>query len=174
MQLQELNNRFSEANTELLLCMTYLNPSNLFFAFDKQKLNCLAELYPSYFSELDLIALDIQFQNYIVDMQSNNMFLELKGIDELARKIVEAQKDVTYPLVYLLVKLVLTLPVAIATVERSFSAMKYIKNQLRNRMGDQWMNDCLVTYIKSDVFDSIDSETIMQRYQTMKTRRRIL
>ena len=51
---------------------------------------------------------------------------------------------------------------------------KYIKNVLRNRMRDQWMNDCLVTYIESDVFDSIDNETIMQRYQTMKTRRRIL
>ena len=46
MQLQELNNRFSEANTELLLCMACLNPSNLFCAFDKQKLIRLAELYP--------------------------------------------------------------------------------------------------------------------------------
>jgi hypothetical protein len=52
--------------------------------------------------------------------------------------------------------------------------MEYIKNLLRNRMGDQWMNDFLVTYIESDVFDSIDNEAIMQRYQTMKTRRRIL
>ena len=41
-------------------------------------------------------------------------------------------------------------------------------------MGDQWTNDCLVTYIESDVFDSIDNEAIMQRYQAMKTRRRIL
>jgi hypothetical protein len=174
MQLQKLNNRFSEVNTELLLCMACLNPSNLFCAFDKQKLNRLAELYPYDFSELDLIALDIQLQNYIVDMQSNDMFLELNGIDELARKMVETQKDVTYPLVYLFEKLVLTLPVATAIVERSFSAMKYIKNILRNRMGDQWINDCLVTYIESDVFDSIDNEDIMQRYQTMKTRKRIL
>ena len=83
-------------------------------------------------------------------------------------------KGVTYPLVYLLMKLVLTLLVAIAIVERSFSIMKYIKNLLCNRMGDQWMNDCLVTYIENDVFDSIDNETIMQRYQTMKTCRRIL
>uniref|UniRef100_A0A2N9GI12 TTF-type domain-containing protein n=1 Tax=Fagus sylvatica TaxID=28930 RepID=A0A2N9GI12_FAGSY len=174
MQLQELNNRFSEANTELLLCMACLNPSNSFCAFDKQKLIRLAELYPYDFSKSDLMALDIQLQNYIVDLQSNDMFIELNGIDELARKMVETEKDVTYPLVYLLVKLVLTLPVATATVERSFSAMKYIKNQLRNRMGDQWMNDCLVTYIESDVFDSIDNEAIMQRYQAMKTRRRIL
>ena len=157
-----------------LFCMACLNPSNSFCAFDKQKLIRLVELYPYDFSESDLMALDIQLQNYIVDLQSNDMFIELNGIDELARKMVETEKDVTYPLVYLLVKLVLTLPVATATVERSFSAIKYIKNQLRNRMGDQWMNDCLVTYTESDVFDSIDNEAIMQRYQAMKTRRRIL
>ena len=29
--------------------------------------------------------------------------------------------------------------------------MKYIKNELRNRMGDQWMDDCLVVYIEKDV-----------------------
>ena len=71
-------------------------------------------------------------------------------------------------------KLVLTLPVATATVERSFSAMKYIKNELRNRMGDQWMNDCLIVYIEKDIACSINNETIMQRFQNMKTRRRQL
>ena len=76
--------------------------------------------------------------------------------------------------VYLLVKLDLTLLVATATVERSFSVMKYIKNELRNRMGDQWMNDCLIVYIEKDVAYSIDNETIMQRFQNMKTRKRQL
>ena len=33
MQLQELNNRFSKANTDLLLCMACLNPSNSFCGF---------------------------------------------------------------------------------------------------------------------------------------------
>ncbi|KAL7200857.1 hypothetical protein ACSBR1_032725 [Camellia fascicularis] len=49
--------------------------------------------------------------------------------------------------------------------------MKFIKNRLRNRMGDQWLNDCLVTYIEKDVFDSVDNELIMQRFQNMKSRR---
>ena len=69
-------------------------------------------------------------------MRSNDEFLELNGIGDLARKMVETNKDVIYPLVYLLMKLVLTLYVATATVEKSFSAMKYIKNELRNQMGD--------------------------------------
>ena len=31
------------------------------------------------------------------------------------------------------------------------------------------MNDCLVTYIANDVFDNIDNEIIMQRFQNIKS-----
>ena len=65
------------------------------------------------------------------------------------------KKNVSYPLVYSLVTLALILPVATATVERAFSVMNIIKNRLRNRIGDQWMNDCLVTYIEKDIFKTI-------------------
>ena len=61
-------------------------------------------------------------------MRNNDLFLEFQGISELAEKLVNTGKHETYPLVYLLVKLVLTFLVASATVERSFLAMKYIKN----------------------------------------------
>ena len=84
-------------------------------------------------------------------MRSNDFFLELQGVSELAEKLVSTRKHETYPLIYLLAKLALTLPIATATVERSFSAMKYIENELSNRIGDQWMNDCLVVYIEKDV-----------------------
>jgi hypothetical protein len=36
MQLQELNNRFNEKNSRLLVCMTCLCPTNLFSSFDRQ------------------------------------------------------------------------------------------------------------------------------------------
>ena len=94
-------------------------------------------------------------------MCGNDFFLKLQGVGELAEKLAKTGKHETYALVYLLVKLVLTLLVATTTVERNFSAIKYIKNKLCNRMGDQWMNDCLVVYIEKDVACSIDNETIM-------------
>ena len=78
------------------------------------------------------MALDSQLQNYIFDMRNNDFFLELQGVSELAEKLVITRKHATYPLVYLLVKLALTLSIATATVERSFSTIKYIKNELRN------------------------------------------
>ena len=136
MQLQELNNHFSKANTDLLLCMACLNPSNSFVAFDKEKLIHLAKFYPSDFLGTDILALDSQLQNYIFDMRINDFFLELQEVSKLAEKLVSTRKHETYPLLYLLVKLALTIPVATVTVENFFSAMKYIKNDLRNRMGD--------------------------------------
>jgi hypothetical protein len=57
MQLQELNNQFDEANSELLLCITCLNPRNSFEAFDKERLVRLATFYPQDFSKTDLLAL---------------------------------------------------------------------------------------------------------------------
>ncbi|PKA65686.1 hypothetical protein AXF42_Ash013101 [Apostasia shenzhenica] len=130
MQLQELNDRFIEAITELLLCMESLNPSNLFFAFDKVKLVKLARFYPLNFSLVDLLKLDNKLDNYIFDIRSSDDFAHLKGIGNLAKKMVEINRYIIYPLAYLLIKLVLTLPVATAIVERAFLVMNIVKTQL--------------------------------------------
>ena len=84
---------------------------------------------------------------------------------------METKRDIIYLLFYLLLKLVLTLPVATVTVEGAFSAMKIVKNCLRNRIEDEWMNDCLLMYIEKEIFNRIDDETILQRFQNMKNRR---
>ena len=85
--------------------------------------------------------------------------------------MVETKKDVVYAFVYKLVKFALILPVATASVERVFSSMNIVKSKLRNRIGDQWMNDCLVTYIESDIFDTISNDVIMEQFQNMSKRR---
>ena len=103
-----------------------------FVVFDKEKLICLAKFYPYDFLGIDILALGFQLQNYIFDIRSNDLFLEIQGVGEFAEKLVKTWKHKIYPLVYLLVKLVLTHSVATATVKRSFSTMKYIKNALGN------------------------------------------
>ena len=108
--------------------------------------------------------LDNQLETYIHDMQSTEEFSAFRGIGQLVEKIVEMEKNVSYPLVYSLVTLALILLVATAIVERAFSAMNIIKNRLRNQIEDQWMNDCLVTYIEKDIFKTIKCEEIMQRF----------
>ncbi|KAI5324198.1 hypothetical protein L3X38_033271 [Prunus dulcis] len=145
-QLAELNHRFSE-------------------------LLRFAEFYPQDFTPRDLLALEDQLGIYIHHMRTMSDFSQLKGIGSLARKMMEKGLQRTFNYVYLLLTLAITLPVATAYVEKAFSAMNIVKGQLRNRMRDQWLSDSLLVYIEKDVFICIDNDSIMQRFQSMKTHR---
>ena len=46
----------------------------------------------------------------------------------------------------------LVLPVATAGVERVFSIMDLIKNKRRSKMGQKYLNGCLVTLIEREFF----------------------
>jgi hypothetical protein len=151
--------------------MACLNPSDSFSTFNKEKIICLALFYPSEFSIVDLIVLGDQLDTYIIDLRGDDEFSGIEGIASLAEKIVKTKKNLTFPLVYMLIKLSLLLPVATATVERVFSAMHIVKSRLRNRMRDKLMNDSLVVYIEKDIFNKIDNGTIIKRFQNIKTRR---
>lgn len=78
-------------------------------------------------------------------------FYYLKGFGDLAEALVNANLVETYSLVYLLVKLTFILHVSTKTVERALSSMKYIKNEMRSRISDKFLNVCLVCYIEQDI-----------------------
>jgi hypothetical protein len=78
---------------------------------------------------------------YIHEMRTNKRFKKIKNLGDLSVTLVKTERSTMYPYVYKLLKLVLVLPVATASVEKVFSAMNYVKNKLRNRMKDQLLND---------------------------------
>ncbi|GJV49000.1 zinc finger MYM-type protein 1-like protein [Tanacetum coccineum] len=171
LQLQELNTRFNEISTSLLICTASLSPVDAFCSFDKQKLLKLAEFYPKEFSSVELLALDSQPDTYIHDVRKEERFIRLKNIGELSIKLVELNKHESFDLVYLLIKLVLILPVATASVERVFSCMNFVKNKLRNSIGNQMLNDSLVTFIEKEIFSTISDDDIVNRFQNMSPRK---
>ncbi|CAN6553287.1 unnamed protein product [Malus baccata var. baccata] len=85
-QITELENRFNEVNTELLICLACLSPKDSFVAFDKPKLLRLAQFYPQDFSDEDLLAHEDQLEIYIHYVRSSSDFSQLEGIDDLAKK----------------------------------------------------------------------------------------
>ncbi|XP_047942790.1 uncharacterized protein LOC125189569 [Salvia hispanica] len=99
--IQEMDNRFSKASTELLGCISCLDPRNYFSQFN------------------------------------DDQFAALCNLGDVATKMVKSGKHLVFLLVYRIIELALVLPVATASVERAFSAMKTIKTDLRNRMGDE-------------------------------------
>ncbi|XP_010484985.1 PREDICTED: uncharacterized protein LOC104763292 [Camelina sativa] len=173
-ELQEFNNRFNEVNTELLICVASLSPIDAFSEFDHSKLLTLSKFYPDDFSSGEFISLEQELSIYIDNVRNDDIFSNLKNLGDLARLLVETRKHMSYPLVYKLLKLVLILPVATTTVERCFSAMKFIKTHRRNRIGDEFLNGCLVCFIEKDVFNTITNETVIKRFQNMKNHRMLL
>lgn len=167
----ELNSRFSEVSTDLLLSVACIDPRNSYSNFNVDKLVHLAELYPEDFSWTEILAIRTQLEMYIYDVKKEIEFLDIEDLGSLVKNMVATRKAQAYPLVYRLIELALLLPVATSSVERVFSAMNIVKTDLRNRMGDEWMNDSLVVYIEKEIFAKIDSEVILRHFQNMSSRR---
>lgn len=94
-----------------------------FFAFNKQKLIRFAQLYPHEFSNADLMALDNHLKTYTMDMRTTKDFRNLKRVSKLAKKPVETKQGLVYMVIYLLLQ---------SAMEKAFSAIKIVKNQLHN------------------------------------------
>jgi hypothetical protein len=74
-------------------------------------------------------------------------------------------------MVFLILKLALILPVATATVERVFSGLNLVKNQTRNRMCDELLNDFLVTFIEREIFSNISEDDIIHTFMVIRKRK---
>uniref|UniRef100_A0A8R7THM1 TTF-type domain-containing protein n=1 Tax=Triticum urartu TaxID=4572 RepID=A0A8R7THM1_TRIUA len=168
---EEFNDIFNEVNSELLLCMPALSPSDLFCHFDKEKLLKLAKFYPDDFNHKDMVTLEHELGLYIDNILHDTRFSSLDRISDLAKLMVDTRKNLSYPLVYRLLKLALTLSVATATVERCFSAMKIVKNALRNKIGDDYLSHSLICFVEKELLDTITNEVIVDRFYKMKDRR---
>ncbi|XP_058776617.1 uncharacterized protein LOC131650936 [Vicia villosa] len=80
-------------------------------------------LYPNDFEDLTDKELSSELETYIESVKMDDHFSNLTA---------------------------LSLPVATASVERVFSGMKYVKNELRSRMANPWLNDCLVAFVEKE------------------------
>jgi hypothetical protein len=165
--VQELDSHFSEATSQLLVCSAAFNPRDSFHAFDGETLMSLAKLYPDDFTNDDLRDLSHDLRLYIADVRADNRFSNLNTIGELSQKMVETKKYLLYRLVYRLLKLVLVLPVATATVERRFLGMKNVKTSLSNRIGDQ-QSHRLICYIEKEEMKKVSNEAVVRRFMTME------
>jgi len=166
----EFDHRFSEVSSELLTCFACLDPRDSFSNFDVNKLARLTDIYLDDFSFDDRKRIRDQLQTFIIHVRRVEAFRACYDLASLAMKMVELKRHEIFPLVYRLIELALLLPVATASVERAFSAMKIIKTELRNKMSDGWLNDLMVVYIEREIFKGIDLESIKKAFQKKKDR----
>ena len=66
--------------------------------------------------------------------------------------------------IYKLRRLFLTLPVASATLERTFSPLRRLKNYLRSTMKQDRLNNCLLMHCHKSIMDALDTVKIAKRF----------
>jgi len=76
-----------------------------------------------------------------------------------------------YPNTSIAYRILFTMPVTVASAERSFSKLKLLKNYLRSTMSQERLNGLATLCIEKRLLDEIDIETIIDDFASMNVRR---
>ena len=66
----------------------------------------------------------------------------------------------------------LALPVMVASLERSFSQMKIVKNRLRTKMDDERLNSLLTCTLETDILGQLNNREVVEKWLDNKAGRR--
>ena len=110
-------------------------------------------------------------KHFELDVKNHPKLGKSSSIADLCQGLAYTGKESHYYLVDRLIRLVLTLPVSTASVERAFSAMKIVKSKLRNKMGDEFLSDNLVLYIEKEIADTFSLDSVLDDFNDVGKRR---
>lgn len=85
----------------------------------------------------------------------------IKGVPSYLTIKEKLSKD-TFPNLFKMIQLAITLPVSSATCERSFSAMRRINNYLRSTMSQERFSKLAILNIERDII--VDTEIILNTF----------
>ena len=68
-------------------------------------------------------------------------------------------------------QLALTIPVSVASNERSFSKLRLVKNYLRSTLKEDRLDDLMILTSASDILDSLDLDKLSNDWSLRKIRK---
>ncbi|CAN1249004.1 hypothetical protein LINPERPRIM_LOCUS6953 [Linum perenne] len=170
-QLATLNSRFNESSIRLLQLSVALDPRNSFCSFNEEDIYKLAEeFYPQDFEDNEMHCLRSELRFYKTHVVQNQEYT-VPSLAKLLEKLVETRMDLHYTMISRLMRLVLMLPVSTAPTERSFLAMKFVKTDIRSKMSDGFLEDCLTNFLEREYVIDLDEDSIIDEFAKVKDRR---
>ena len=82
------------------------------------------------------------------------------------------QPSVCYPNIAIAYRIFFTMPVTVASAERSFSKLKLLKNYLRSTMSQERLNGLATLCIEKNLLDEIDIDTIVSDFASQNVMRK--
>ena len=113
------------------------------------------------------------------DIAASELYVELKFLQDFIPKDdmgpVEILKILKrhdcFPNASIAYRIMLTIPVTVASAERSFSKLKLLKSYLRSTMTQERLNDLAMIALESDMLEKIDYERIIEDFISKNAQR---
>ncbi|XP_028098568.1 uncharacterized protein LOC114298232 [Camellia sinensis] len=147
------------------------------FLFDLKKLNSTNdECLKTYCANHE----DFLKHDGLMDIDGRDLFSELKVFKEILPKEINRPIEVMdylklmdgcFPNAWIAYRIVLTIPVTVASGERSFSKLKLIKSYLRSTMSQERFDGLAILSIAKDLVDKLDYTNLISDFAAKNARR---
>ncbi|XP_022003219.1 zinc finger MYM-type protein 1-like [Helianthus annuus] len=117
------------------------------------------------------------------DIDAKELCMELKLITTFLPRHIDNpfdvldyifQRSTTYPYAINAYKVLLTIPVTVASAERSFLKLKLLKTYLRSSMSQERLNGLATISIESEILDTMDYKELIESFASKNARRTTL
>lgn len=128
-----------------------------------------AKIYDKDVSVENLISECVQLKYYLIEIKKS----EFMSIQDLYLEIQNNQLTSAFPNVEICLRIFLSLMITNCSGERSFSHLKFIKNELRSTMTESRLNSLSIMNIESEILNKIDFNDIITDFAGKKSRRKL-
>ncbi|XP_042410187.1 zinc finger MYM-type protein 1-like [Zingiber officinale] len=113
------------------------------------------------------------------DVDGSDLYLELKllrhSLPRESKRAIDVlnylkKMDSCYPNAYIAYRILLTIPVTVASAERSFSKLKLIKTYLRSTMSQERLNGLAMLSIEKKVVEKVDYANLINTFASKTAR----
>ncbi|KAG6430774.1 hypothetical protein SASPL_108847 [Salvia splendens] len=116
------------------------------------------------------------------DIDANEFFVELKFLQGFIPRENKGPVEILkflkrhgcFPNATIAYRVLLTIPVTVASAERSFSKLKLLKSYLRSTMTQDRLNDLAIIALESEMLEKIAYENIVEDFISKNTKRMML
>ena len=169
--INQLDNRF-KGMQEVVQLFSCIHPNKLMVMKEHEIISCAEAIQRKYSED---ITTEFPLQMVMVKSMLHDEISKISSIRELADLLIVKLSTIaaSVPQVITALLLFLTLPVTVASAERSFSKLKIIKNYLRNTIGKERLSDLAIVSIEAKEAGKMEMKNIITDFANMKSRRKV-
>jgi hypothetical protein len=166
--IMQLKQRFEGQKmvTSLFSCLHPQNMSQLKSPQLETVAEAIVEEYPADFTD-ELVS---EFRSFVNEFRKE--IAERKSVTDVIRLKLESRVSSSFSQVYKLLILFATIPVTVATAERSFSKLKLIKTYLRSKISQERLSGLAILSIENKEAKAVDKNELIHRFANENARRK--